>query len=115
MSGLLFDEEYTRIFGYRFDGQDKWFVFQNNDCFSVYKENNKYIKRLATAFDWIGIGGNDSIGFVECDFRGCDFKKFDITGTRFTRCIFDYDAFDYSFVKYDGMIDCEFVSDTVKK
>lgn len=107
MSHIL-DEEYGKVFPYVFEGRRRWFVFRGGEFRIVYKEGGKLVNRPASAYDWMGIGGDTSEGFVECDFRGCNFRNYDIAGTCFIRCIFDYDAFDYSFVKYDGMIDCKF-------
>ena len=54
------------------------------------------------------IGGENSTGFIDCDFKGCDFSNFDITCTQFINCKFDYGVFDYSFTSYEGMINCIF-------
>lgn len=100
----------VKSYSFIFDGKQKRFFFSadGKKCFIAFKKDTRYIVRKALCEDWMFIGGDNSKGFFDCDFRGCDFSMFDITGTEFTRCKFDYGTFDYSFVSYEGMHDCFF-------
>jgi len=97
-----------KAFSFTVDGKMKWFIFDGTGkvCwFAERDSNNDYLLRKAVPHDWMYIDG-----FCDCDFRGCDFSNLDITGTVFKRCRFDVGTFDYSYISYDGMIDCKFGS-----
>lgn len=104
-------EYIEKLFNFDLLGETRYFIFSNNGkkCWISFRNNKgKYTLRKALAEDWMFIGGENSNGFVNCDFSGCDFSNFDITGTKFVNCKFSYNSFDYSFVSYENMIDCKF-------
>ena len=112
------DKNIGKIFRFHWLGDIRYFIFSDDGkkCWISYKnETGDYIIRKALTEDWMFIGDENSEGFIDCDFSGCDFSNFDITGTKFFNCTFDCGVFDYSFVSYEGMIDCKFISGSKSK
>jgi len=99
-----------KIFDVTINGDKKRFMFSQDGktCWLSYRVFNKQIIKNVNTEEWMYIGGENSTGFIDCDFKGCDFSNFDITCTQFINCKFDYGVFDYSFTSYEGMINCIF-------
>lgn len=116
MSVVILPVNIEKVYTFLWDGRRRFFIFSHDGktCLFGKHEKNKYTLRKAKPEDWMFIGGENSKGFIDCDFRGCDFSNFDITGTNFLRCKFDCGAFDYSYTSYENMTDCIFTTPGVK-
>ena len=90
---LVYD---VRIFGFNWKNNtnvhNKWFVFDGAGCecwiVGDYIDNDFVLARPATKKDWVHIGGWNSKGFKNQDFRDCELSGYDFTGTSFTKCKF---------------------------